>query len=716
MFQVLEEQGDGWYRLTMNPAAVFPSTDQAPNWTILNAGVTAAEESGIQLIGVISGWPDGLNPFASNSTVSFTSAVSAYVSAVQQLVEKYEPGGIVAHTHHWASYGVNTWEIWNEPVTPSYWGGTAQQYTELAQATAQAIRAIDPDATILAYDDDASALAAQGPGLYSGLSLHYYPGTLPPDNSTFGATAAVTQAVYNATTVGGSLWLTEAGWSTLDVSDTAQAQDWVDTVLDSLTAGASHVLLFTQMYPGSGFSDEHPDLTPKPAYPALAALNHVLAGSTPTGALTLPAPLLADAFTDGATTTVALWSTSPSVQMTLTNNPLGCQVDDWMDNSLSTGNGPVSLTVSPSPIYLACPSTSAASIQSWLETALPVSISPGNTVGSAAITATPMQSGETLAISISASNSSAPTVNTPLPTGATSYVSGTSLPNLAVGDEITVYALSSTGLVTSWAQIPVTASDLAQAAPPIQSLTVTPGTGVGTTQFVVTPNIPGDTFAIAFGSEPAPALGGVLPEGAVRYVSGSVLSGLTIGTTVNLYEVNQARTVEAWTPMTLTALDVSSGSSPASVAPVLTPETVTVNGVTTTVIGNQSFNSAVAIANGTSPGYVEERAAIAAGISFDREGTDSTYLSCILSGIAVGQQQHVSAIEQGQFAALYQSLEIIPTWNQTTLSVAQGLSLLAKAHASTLCEENYLVQLWGFSWANAEAAAANGFQTPSTLA
>jgi len=708
VFQVLTDQDDGWYRLALNPSTIFPNATTAPQWATVNAGVTIAETTGIQLIGVISGWPDGMNPFGSNANVSFSTALSAYISSVQQLVTHYAPGGTVAKTHHWATYGINTWEIWNEPVTATYWGGTAAQYAALAQATAEAIRAIDPSATILAYDDDASALAAQGPGLYSGLSLHYYPGTLPPDNPSFGLTPTVTQAVYSAQTVGGSLWLTEAGWSTLNVSPVAQAQNWVDTVLDGLTAGASHVLPFTQIYPGSGFSDEHPNLTPKPAYAALAVLNDTLAGTAPSGPMPLASTILADTFSQGPNTVVALWTTDPSVQMTLPANNLACHAQDWMGNALAPAGSPVALNLSQSPVYLVCPDTSTSSVQGWLDQGLPVErVSPGTVVGTTQVTATPNLPGQTLAAAIATQAQSVPTMGGPLPTGAFTYTSGSNLNNVAVGDDIELYTINSTGQITAWNQIPVTAADIAAQAPPITDLSVSPGPTPGSTEVLAAPNTAGDTFAIDLSAQPGPAVGEPLPLGAVAYHSGTPLDDVAVGETIDLYEVNAEHQVEAWTPITLTNADLP--ADPGSPLPTLSPESVTVDGVTTTVIGNLGFNPARAIAYGTSVGFVEERAAILAGASFHAEGTDSSYLSAILSGVGVGLQHYVSAIQQGQFAASYQSLGIIPTWTNASVTISEGLAALKKAAASPLSIENYLVQLWGYSWTNALSAATSGF-------
>ncbi|POB11850.1 hypothetical protein CO251_02625 [Sulfobacillus sp. hq2] len=145
------------------------------------------------------------------------------------------------------------------------------------------------------------------------------------------------------------------------------------------------------------------------------------------------------------------------------------------------------------------------------------------------------------------------------------------------------------------------------------------------------------------------------------------------------------------------------------VPPVLTPEPVTIGPVSSQAIGNLGFNPVGAIQNGSYMGYVEERAALMAGASFTGEGTDSSYLSAILDGSGVGQQHQVSAVQQGQFAALYQKLGIIPTWTNNTVSIAQGVTALRKAHAPTLAVENYLVQIGGYSWPVAQQQAALNF-------
>jgi hypothetical protein len=149
--------------------------------------------------------------------------------------------------------------------------------------------------------------------------------------------------------------------------------------------------------------------------------------------------------------------------------------------------------------------------------------------------------------------------------------------------------------------------------------------------------------------------------------------------------------------------------------PTLTTGSVPVGSGTQSVIENMGYNSPDAIANGTSAGYVEERTALQAGVTFGGEGTDSSYLSDILSGTGVDlADPNVSPEEQGTFAALYQKLGIIPTWTDNTVSIGAGVAALEKAKASDLAMENYLVQLDGFTWTAAEAEAGAGFPIGQT--
>ena len=137
---------------------------------------------------------------------------------------------------------------------------------------------------------------------------------------------------------------------------------------------------------------------------------------------------------------------------------------------------------------------------------------------------------------------------------------------------------------------------------------------------------------------------------------------------------------------------------------------MTVDGHTTQGIENFGYNPVTAIENGAFSRYVEERAAMDAGASFTGEGTNSSYRATIFSGAGMGLQKHVTAVQQGHFAALYQKLSIIPTGTDNIVGIPQGVAALVKAGAPPLAIENYFVQFDGYSWA---AAAGSPLQSGS---
>lgn len=356
-FAALNNQGVGWFRLNLNSERLMPKPGGPWDFAGTDRLVADAQAHHIALLGLLTAWPGRARPFGGHPTMSFASALHAYLAYVQKVVKRYEPDGTVARAHGWKTYGITAWEIWNEPVSREFWGGTVQQYAQLAIATAQEIRQLEPGATILAYADQPQNLMAGGPQLFSGLSLHYYPGGAGPENTTFAVYQSVSQNVAAARQLGASLWITETGWSTKVVSPDTQAAYWDQTVLDSLAAGARRVMLFTQIYPGSGFSEERPDLTPKPDFVALAAVDRRIAGFRPAGRLNAGAGLIADAFSDGSSTLVALFSDTTTGNLTLPASASPVIAYDWMDNPIQPDGFPPSaaplvVPIGPDPVYL----------------------------------------------------------------------------------------------------------------------------------------------------------------------------------------------------------------------------------------------------------------------------------------------------------------------------------------------------------------------------
>lgn len=249
-------------------------------------------------------------------------------------------------------------------------------------------------------------------------------------------------------------------------------------------------------------------------------------------------------------------------------------------------------------------------------------------------------------------------------------------------------------------------------APAVTQSQVSPGTALGTVKIKAVPDA-SDTFAVATASSSVatPYIGTALPTTARSYASGTNISGLKAGDYIALYEVNGSGKIQAFSQWMVSSSDIN--AAPPWTPPTLDPVTLTINGHRREVIGSLGYNAAEAIQNGSYAGYVEERAALNSGARYSGEGTNSAYLSAILDGSGVGSQKQVSAPLQGQFAALYQKLGIIPTWTNNTVSIPAGVSRLLTAGASRLAIENYLVQMDGFSWSAADMEANGGFPIQS---
>ena len=120
----------------------FPWHDMEPSHGSYNTGawdnaVAAANTAGLNILGIIDYTPD----WANGSVGKFYPPTSAsdYANFCTYLVNRY------------ASLGVHTWEIWNEPNGGTFWlpGANPTAYTSLLSAAYTAIKAADSSATVI---------------------------------------------------------------------------------------------------------------------------------------------------------------------------------------------------------------------------------------------------------------------------------------------------------------------------------------------------------------------------------------------------------------------------------------------------------------------------------------------------------------------------------------------------------------------------------------
>ncbi len=127
---------------------------------------------------------------------------------------------------------VDVWEVWNEPDLTLFWQGTAAQYAQLLKVAYMAIKAANPDATVLFgglaywYDPNfykevldiiaADPESAEFHGYFDVMSLHLYSNVETPYDISREVMAEVSARVGPH-----PLWLTETGVPVWDDGGTA---------------------------------------------------------------------------------------------------------------------------------------------------------------------------------------------------------------------------------------------------------------------------------------------------------------------------------------------------------------------------------------------------------------------------------------------------------------------------------------------------------------
>lgn len=124
---------------------------------------------------------------------------------------------------HFKTFGVHTWEIWNEPDNGGFWAGSPADYARLLKVGYLALKAADPTATVLMgghhiywyspnfYEQVLAALqsdpeAATYHGFFDVMSFHLYSNVHTPYEISRQVSAVVTARVGAH-----PLWLTEVG-------------------------------------------------------------------------------------------------------------------------------------------------------------------------------------------------------------------------------------------------------------------------------------------------------------------------------------------------------------------------------------------------------------------------------------------------------------------------------------------------------------------------
>jgi hypothetical protein len=219
--------------------------------------VAAAARHGITILPILfnpppfrSSAPPGTKPGGPTFPPKDAAAMGQFATAV---IARYGPkGSLWAQDPRLPKRAIRSWQVWNEPNLPAYWGGTpkASEYSAMLRVVGSAIKKADPGATVVTggipnsklgipFVDYVKALFAAGAkGTFDALAIHPYAKTEP------GVVLAVQDARRLLDSLGAKkaeLWVTEFGWasggpgSQFTVTEATQAAYVKAAVTDLIT-------------------------------------------------------------------------------------------------------------------------------------------------------------------------------------------------------------------------------------------------------------------------------------------------------------------------------------------------------------------------------------------------------------------------------------------------------------------------------------------------
>lgn len=196
-----------------------------------DAFMAASAKAGLQVLPIVFGRPryEPAQRFAGTHLTATTTSPPArladFAAFAAALARRYGPGGTFWRRHpSLADHAIRSWQIWNEPNLPVYWGGkpSAAGYVAMLAASARALRSVDPRAEIVTAGIPDSSLgislpdyvrelvAAGARGSFDTLAINPYAAS---EAGVLAATAQIRRELDAAGMARTPIWLTEIGWA-----------------------------------------------------------------------------------------------------------------------------------------------------------------------------------------------------------------------------------------------------------------------------------------------------------------------------------------------------------------------------------------------------------------------------------------------------------------------------------------------------------------------
>lgn len=228
------------------------------DWSSTDSMVQAVAEQGMTALAMLYDTPTWLSGSSNPHTVpAGADQIQQFAEFAAAAAQRY--GAVIPE-----------WEIWNEQNIPRFWAATdADAYTALLKATYTAIKAVAPEATVIAggLSPDPSGMsaldfvegiyAAGGKSYFDALNYHLY---AFPNLPTIDPVAAIHEVMVANGDADKKIWITEAGAPTGTGSYAVSEQVQADTIQAILELAAAHsyvgpVYLYTITDTGTDLSD-----------------------------------------------------------------------------------------------------------------------------------------------------------------------------------------------------------------------------------------------------------------------------------------------------------------------------------------------------------------------------------------------------------------------------------------------------------------------------
>ncbi|KAA0080308.1 hypothetical protein CIW52_26085 [Mycolicibacterium sp. P9-64] len=235
--------GATWFRVLIPWTQIEPAKGQY-NWGQTDLVIKAALARNLKVLGVIAYTPDWAKAPGTNFSAPPDNAAD-YANFSATVAQRY------------GSVGVSNWELWNEPNLPIFFGFSAHnapKYTELVKAAYPAIKAVQPNSTVilaglsrLPGEESPPAFLAQmyaagAKGSFDAAAAHPYvhPGGLAADTDNGWSDIPAMHDVMVANGDGGKkIWMTEMGAPTSEDAEGVSQQEQAKEIVDVLAAAAA---------------------------------------------------------------------------------------------------------------------------------------------------------------------------------------------------------------------------------------------------------------------------------------------------------------------------------------------------------------------------------------------------------------------------------------------------------------------------------------------